>query len=61
MPERYYSESPDSFEDERQESDLEFIRKDLENIFSHGFSGDSQTEDLEIQPSKMLMFSFMIV
>ena len=47
MPERYYSESPDSFEDERQESDLEFIRKDLENIFSHGFSGDSQTEDLE--------------
>lgn len=47
MPERYYTESPDSFEDDGKEQKLEFIRKDLEDIFSQGFSGDSQTEDLE--------------
>lgn len=47
MPERYYTESPDSFEDEDKEGNLTFIRKDLEDIFNQGFNGDSQTEELE--------------
>jgi len=47
MPERYYTESPDSFEDDEKQGNLAFIRKDLEDIFSQGFNGDSQTEELE--------------
>ena len=47
MSERYYTESPDPLEDDWKQNRLDFIRKDLEGIFTYGFSGDSQTEDLE--------------